>query len=944
VKHVTSRPTHHPAGDPGAPWLVGAAEVVRALSTDAVRGLDESEAAARIERFGKNELDAGEASPAWRKVLAQFQDPLTYLLAAAIAVSLAVWFVEGANGWPIEVLVIAGIVLANGALGYLQEARAEQAVAALKRMAAPMATVVRSGAARTTPASEVVPGDVLLLEEGTAVPADGRLLDAASLQVSEAALTGESEAVLKDAAPLPSAVAIGDRLNMVFGGTSVASGRGRAVVTATGMNTEIGHIARLLGQTQADPTPLQREVRLIGRTLAFAVVLIAAVVVAAIVLTSEIEGASDVVDVLLVGVSLAVAAVPEGLPAVLSVILALGVQRMARERAIVKKLSSVEALGSASVICSDKTGTLTRNEMTVTTVVTSSGVVTLTGSGYRPEGHALTAGRALGEAPADELLRNEVLAVVGGGGLASDAVLQEVEGEWTVRGDPTDGAFLVAEAKLGATATREARFGRLAEAPFTSERKLMSTLHADADRHGLVVLVTKGAPDVLLGRCTHERAAESVRPLSAARKAEILESVDWLADQALRPLAVAYRELPEDEGARSVAAPESYEHGLTFLGAVGIIDPPRPEAARAISDAQAAGIRVLMITGDHPRTALRIATELGLDTRAGSVLTGAELEAINDARLTDLVREVSVYARVAPEHKLRIVRALQADANIVAMTGDGVNDAPALRAADIGVAMGISGTDVTREAADMVLADDNFATIVSAVREGRAIFDNIRTFLRFLLSSNVGEVLTMLLGVLGARLLGLDQTGEAVALPLLATQILWINLLTDTAPALALGLDPPSGDVMRRPPRRLSHRVIDREMQGGIIFVGLVMAVATLVALDLRLPGGFIGGDGDIGQARTMAFTTLVLAQLFNCFNSRSDRASAFGRMFTNRLLWLAIGVALALQAAVVHAPFLQDAFSTVPLSLADWLLCGALASTVLWADEARKLLLRRSA
>jgi calcium-translocating P-type ATPase len=650
------------------------------------------------------------------------------------------------------------------------------------------------------------------------------------------------------------------------------------------------------------------------------------------------------VDVLLVGVSLAVAAVPEGLPAVLSVVLALGVQRMALQRAIVKRLSSVETLGSASVICTDKTGTLTRNEMTISAVVTGSALITLTGTGYRPEGEARIDGRPLGQSDTDRMVFEEVRSVLTGGSLANDAVLREVAGEWTVQGDPTDAAFLVAEAKLGIAEERKARFERVAEAPFTSDRRLMSTLEADGEQDGQMVVVTKGAPDVLLARCVAERVAGEVRGLSESRRAEVLASVEQLADQALRPLAVAYRRLPDDRGiSPSSSLLEELEHGLVYLGMVGIIDPPRAEAAEAIAQAHTAGIRVLMITGDHPRTALRIAGDLGLAQAGARVLTGAEIGALHDKSLQETAAEVSVYARVAPQHKLRIVDALQDQGNVVAMTGDGVNDAPALRAADIGVAMGISGTDVTKEAADMILADDNFATIVAAVREGRGIFANIRTFLRFLLSSNAGEVLTMFLGVMAAGLIGLDDTGEAVAVPLLATQILWINLLTDTAPALALGVDPPPANVMNRPPRRLTDRVIDREMQVGIVFVGLVMAAATLLALDLRLTGGLIDGSGDIDKARTMAFTTLVFAQLYNCFNSRSDRSSALPRIFSNRLLWLAIGASTILQIAVVHVPLLNEAFSTTPLTLADWVICAALASTVLWADELRKLVVRHA-
>ncbi len=534
--------------------------------------------------------------------------------------------------------------------------------------------------------------------------------------------------------------------------------------------------------------------------------------------------------------------------------------------------------------------------------------------------------------------------MLAGGSLANDAVLREDGGEWTVQGDPTEAAFLVAEAKLGATEARRARFERVGEVPFTSERKLMSTHEADVEREGRIDVVTKGAPDVLLARCTHERVASEVRRLTDTRRAEIAADVERLADRALRTLAVAYRPLPDVEpppGSTDEALDswEALERELVYLGMVGIIDPPRPEARVAVGEAQSAGVRILMITGDHPRTAQRIASELGISTVGARVLTGAEIDGLDEEALTRAVRDVAVFARVAPEHKLRIVDALQADGNIVAMTGDGVNDAPALRAADIGVAMGVTGTDVTREAADMVLADDNFATIVAAVREGRAIFANISTFLRYLLSSNIGEVLTMFLGVVGAGLLGLtDRVDSGVAVPLLATQILWINLLTDAAPVLALGVDPPPDDVMARSPRRITDHVIDTEMQVGIGFVGVVMAIVTLVALDLHLPGGLIGGSGNITEARTMAFTTLVLAQLYNCFNARSDRVSAFHQMFANPLLWAAIALSVALQVAVVHVPLLNDAFDTSPLSAGQWAACAALASAVLWTDELRKL------
>ena len=928
-------------GDPPRePWLVDSGTVADRLKTALPTGLTIAEAATRLAERGPNRLDAKPPVPPWRKLLAEFVDPLVFLLLAAVAISLITWALEGADGVPFEAVVIGVILLANAVLGYVQEARAENAVAALQRMAAASSGVMRDGVERRIPALDVVPGDVLLLAEGDSVSADARLLDAASLTVAEAALTGESEPVLKDAAVLTGEVSLGDRLNMVFSGTAVTRGRARAVVTATGMSTEMGRIAGLLGETEDKPTPLQREIDHVGRTLGIGVVVIAAVVMAAILVTSDIQEASDLVDVLLVGVSLAVAAVPEGLPAVLSVVLALGVQRMAARKAIVTKLSSVETLGSASVICSDKTGTLTRNEMTIVRVVTHSGEVDVTGTGYGPEGELVADGHPLDDGP----LRDELRIVLSGGSLANDASLREEDGRWVVLGDPTEAAFLVAERKGGFDAERTIRFHRVAEVPFTSERKLMSTVETDEYHEARRTLITKGAPDVLLARCTHEQVGHDSRPLDDVRRRRILAEVDGLADDALRTLGVAYRPLDATRPGEMGEVGEDVERNLTFAGVVGIIDPPREEAKVAIAEARSAGIRVVMITGDHPRTAARIAVDLGIVDAGSQTVTGSEIDRLDDASFREAVRRTSVYARVAPEHKLRIVDALQADGNIVAMTGDGVNDAPALKRADIGVAMGITGTDVTKEAAKMILADDNFATIVVAVEEGRAIFSNIRKFLRYLLSSNAGEVLTMLLGVLGAGLIGLRDFGGEVAVPLLATQILWINLLTDTAPALAMGVDPPPDDVMARPPRRVSDRVIDREMTLGVVFVGVVMAIVTLLSLDIGLPGGLIEGSGTLEEARTLAFTTLVLAQLFNCFNARSDRVSAFQHLFTNPLLWSAIALSVVLQVAVVYVPFLNDAFETAPLGLTDWLLCTAMASVVLWADELRKLVGRRRA
>jgi magnesium-transporting ATPase (P-type) len=874
-----------------------------------------------------------------RRLLAQLVDPLVLLLVAAVVVSLVVWVVDGTRGLPFDAIVIAVIVVLNAVLGLVQEAKAEHAVAALQRMAAIIATVVRDGREQTVDVRDLVPGDVLLLSEGDAVPADGRVLEAAALAVSEASLTGESVPVLKSGDPTAIDTPVAERTSMVHGGTAVVSGRGRVVVTATGMASQVGTVARLLNSTEQPATPLQREVDRVGRILLWSVVVIALVVMAAVWITSDIRTASDVVDVLLLGISLAVAAVPEGLPAILSVVLALGVQRMARQQAIVKRLSSVETLGSASVICTDKTGTLTRNEMTVLAVVTPSGRTDVTGTGYVPEGELWVAGVPIGEAPGD--VSAEVRRVLTTGALANDALLERVDGVWSWRGDPTEIALLAAALKL---APELPRARRLAELPFTAERKLMSVVAPGVDDgldHVGPVLVTKGAPDVLIGLCEHVRVGSGTADLDAETRQQLLGSVDGLADEGLRTLAMAYRPLDSRQVWASGDVVEM-ERDLVYLGLVGIMDPPRPEAAPAIEQAQRAGVRVLMITGDHPGTASRVAMDLGLGEPPMHAISGQELDQLDDDGLHERVRDVNVYARVAPEHKLRIVSALQRRGAVVAMTGDGVNDAPALRAADIGVAMGLTGTEVTKAAADLVLADDNVATIVAAVREGRSSFADIRAFLRYLLSSNAGEVLTMLLGALGASVLGLTGHGEAVAVPLLATQILWINLLTDTGPALAMGLDPPPDDVMRRPPRRPTDRIIDRTMLTGVLVVGLVMAATTLLALDLRLPGGLVEGHGTLDEARTMAFTTLVLAQLFNCFNSRSDRTSAFHRLLTNGWLWRAVGLSLALQVAVVQLPWLGSAFGTVPLPLDDWLTCLCLASGVLWADELRKVVTRR--
>jgi P-type Ca2+ transporter type 2C len=816
------------AGSPGDiddASVIGADAVAAALEVDVDTGLSAQEAARRLARNGSNELRATPRAPAWRRVLAQFQDPLIYLLLAAVAVALVAWWVEGRVGWPVDATVIAAVVLLNGVIGHVQEAKAQNAVAALAKMTAATAGVLRDGKPQRVPSAELVRGDVLVLAEGDVVGADARLLQATTLRVQEAALTGESEAVLKDIATLSQPAALGDQLDMVFKGTAVAQGTGRAVVTATGMDTQMGEVAALLEATAPEPTPLEKEVARIGRTLGLAVVVIAIVVVGTILFISEIRNAADVVHVLLLGVSLSVAAVPEGLPAILAVVLALGVQRMAKHHAIVKNLSSVETLGSASVICSDKTGTLTRSEMTIERVMTASGDVRVSGVGYAPVGQVRQVEHAGAELAAGPL-RDEAIVVLSGGSLAGNADLRQAPGgEWEIHGDPTEAAFLVAERKLGVTERRRQRFERVAEIPFTSERKMMSSIERDHEQGDALVLVTKGAPDVLLQRCTRARVGMDVVALDDALRARIGADVDTLTDAALRTLAVAYRPLDAGEEAQGN---DTMERELIFVGTVGIIDPPRPEAALAIKEARRAGIRVIMITGDHPRTAARIAADLGITEPGAAALSGVELDALDESAFKEAVRKTSVFARVAPAHKLRIVAALQADGHIVAMTGDGVNDAPALKAADIGVAMGITGTEVTKEAAKMILADDNFATIVQAVREGRAIFANIRKFLSYLLSSNMGEVLTVFFGVVGAGVLGLAGSdagaSHAVVLPLLATQILWINLVTDSGPALAMGVDPSIGDVMTHPPRRRDARVIDMRMWSSVIQIGAVGA------------------------------------------------------------------------------------------------------------------------
>ena len=955
------------------PSLAEAQTVAQSLGVNLNTGLSQAEAQRRLEQYGPNELASAPPVPKWKKFLEQFKDPLVYLLLAATGISLIAWFIEKANtvagaeggeALPFDAIVIVLILIVNAVLGYIQESKAEQAVEALSQMTAPQTNVLRDGAIQRINTTDVVPGDVIVLGEGDSVSADGRLFAAASLRVAEASLTGESVPVGKKTDRLEQAKALGDRANMVFNGTSVTQGTGRAIVTGTGMSTQVGKIAGLLQATEEDDSPLQKEMNYVSKILGIAVCIIAVVVLVALAITEGFNDIHDVIDSLLLAVSLAVAAVPEGLAAILTVVLALGVQRMAMHNAIVKKLHSVETLGSASVICSDKTGTLTRNEMTVERVVTPSGEVQFTGTGYKPEGRLVVAQTPHGTTPELDVVSAEAKATLAVGALANDGELRENNGVWEAVGDPTEVSLIVGARKVHAD-RKFSNYSRIGEIPFTSERKRMSIVAQDNADAGKVTVFSKGAPDVLLGYCDRIAVGGAVRPMTEGDRQQILATVERLSSEAYRTLGQAYRPL----GSASLADVEGIilnsagqvadiaeqsdvlENDLIWVGMVGIIDPPRTEVRDSVAEAHRAGIRTVMITGDHPLTAARIATDLGIIEPGGKAMTGSQLDTLPDeAALDKVTSQISVYARVAPEHKLKIVESLQRQGNIVAMTGDGVNDAPAVKTADIGVAMGITGTEVTKQSAKMILADDNFSTIVAAVREGRGIFDNIKKFLRYLLSSNVGEVFTVFGGVMLAGFLGITQPGtQGVTVPLLATQLLWINLLTDAAPALAMGVDPSTDDVMKRKPRRLTDRVIDAEMWGDIIFIGVIMAAVTLIGMDMHLAGGLftdrsveaVGHEAQMTEARTMGFTILVFAQMFNALASRSHEQSVFVGLFANKWLWGAIGVSVVLQLMVIYVPFLNTAFGTVPLSAGAWVECIGLALFVLVASELRKCVLR---
>ncbi|QWG24240.1 cation-translocating P-type ATPase [Bradyrhizobium sediminis] len=934
--------------------------IVSALGSDTARGLSGPEAQRRLDRYGPNQLKSAPETPWWRRLIEQFQNFLVIILLVATVISGIEWLLQDPRetALPYEAIVILAIVALNAMLGYFQEARAERSVRALMALAAPESTVIRDGERQRIPARDIVPGDIVLVEAGDKIPADARIVESANLHVDEAALTGESVPVTKEPQPIDVDVGLGDRRNMLFASTVATYGRGRAVIVATGMATQVGRIAGLLEAAEKEPTPLQQELDRTGKRLSAIMLGICAVVFATGLLSSPVLNLNAILSLFLFAVALAVAAIPEALPAIVTVGLSLGVRRMAAANAIVRKLPAVETLGAATVICSDKTGTLTRNEMTVRAIFTAGTLVEVGGSGYIPEGGFSIDGAALGEASP---VRHAVAQTLRAAALANDAALVHSEDRWRVQGDPTEGALIVAARKLGIGESDLARFPRIAEIPFTSERKRHTTVHLDPGNPGVLRVFVKGAPEILFAKSRFAWEDGKPATLTEQRRAGLSARNEALAGQALRTLAIATRAIPaaalgiDPQAAAAgklpsaIELPDSIEDDLVLLGLVGMIDPPRAEAMAAVAVAKRAHIRTVMITGDHPATAEAIARELEIFEPGTRTVTGVNLRGMSDAELDATVEQVRVFARVDPEHKLRIVGALQRGGHIVAMTGDGINDAPALKTANIGVAMGITGTDVSKEAADMVLTDDNFASIVKAIEEGRGIYDNIQKYLIYLLSTNSGELLTMFAGVMLAGVLGLVSADSGLFLPLLAVQLLWINLITDGPPALALGIDPKDHDVMMRHPRRRGSGVLLTEDWIRLACVGLLMTAGTLAVLDAYYPGGlftlFATGAApnvaDEARARTMAFTTLMLFQLFDVYNCRSRRRSAFDGLFENKWLILAVAFSLFTHVLVIYVPVLQAAFHTVALSAPDWLVATGIAATLLIGMELAKLILR---
>ncbi len=878
-------------------WYSLSEQAVLARLASAREGLPAMQAAQRLQDWGANELPSADRVAPLAILAGQFKNVLVLILLAATALSLFL-------GHTAESLVIGVIIVFATLLGFVQEYRAERAIEALRSMAAPTARVLRSGQEVTVAARTVVPGDIIVLATGDKIPADARLLEAVNLKTDESALTGESLPVDKEcvelaATPLP----VAERRNLAHSGTVVSHGRGYGVVVATGTATEFGKITGLLKSIPPGKTPLQENLDRVGRALGIA----ALVVVTTIVVVGLLRGA-PLLEMFIFGIALAVAVVPEALPAVVTISLALGVRRMVRRNALIRRLPTVETLGSTSVICTDKTGTLTRNEMTVREIWADTRLTEVGGTGYLRSGDFRRAGEPVG---ADDALDEALRAAV----LASDAELRQDQDRWHIRGDPTEGAVLVAAAKRGLhPAELRRRYTRFAEIPFSSESKRMTTLHRDAS--GSVFACAKGAPEIILASCSSLNTADGLRPLDAELAQVVRDAADAMASNALRVIAVAKK--PD-------ATIDDAEQDLVLLGLVGMIDPPRAEAKQAITVCREAGIEPIMITGDHPATAEAVARDLGI-LRNGRLVNGLELETLSDAELKVSVKDIQVYARVSPEHKLRVVDAWQAHRHVVAMTGDGINDAPALKKADVGIAMGVTGTDVSKEAADMTLTDDNFASIVGAVEEGRGIFGNIKKYLMYLLSSNIGEI-----GLIaGATLAGMP-------LPLTAVQILYVNLATDGLPALALSVDPADPDVMRRPPRDPRAGLFTARVVTLMLVGGFWSALANLGLFAWVLASG-----RPLSQAMAMTFITLVLIQFFKAYSFRSEFHSVFTGLLSNRWLNLAILWELAVLFVVVYLPPLQAPFGTFDLSPADWLIAAGVAASVVPALEIAKRILRR--
>lgn len=839
-------------------------------------GISEEEAKVRLKTYGRNELREKKKIPLWLKFLNQFKSPLIFILLLAIVVSAIL-------GELIDALVISAIVLMNAILGLVQEERAEKALQALKKMAVPKTLVIREGKIKEINSTEVVPGDVIVLSAGNKVPADARIISSFNLMTDEAPLTGESVPVEKSVDALEEAVSLGERRNMVFSGTTVTYGRGEAVVVSTGMSTEIGKIATLLEETEKEATPLQRNLDQVGKVLALMVLGICVVVF----LVGILRGA-PILFMLLLSISLAVAAIPEGLPAVVTIVLALGTQRMAQRGAIIRHLPAVETLGSTSIICSDKTGTMTMNEMTVEYLVTARGEYKITGRGYEPKGEIIGGEGRLQNLPSD--LETLVIAA----SLNTDAHLVKEGDRWEIRGDPTEGALVVLSNKLGLIKDELLKnYKRVNEVPFTSERKMMTTVY---EKDGSLFAFSKGAPDILIHNCTKIQRGSEVDPLLEEGKKVILKKNERMARKGLRVLGVAYKPL-KDKG-------EDPEKDLIFLGLVGMRDAAREEVKEAIAVCRKAGIKPVMITGDHLLTAVAIGSELGLIQKEMEAIAGEELSQLSPEELLQKAPSLSIFARVSPEDKVRILDAYQHLGHVVAMTGDGINDAPALKQANIGVAMGITGTDVSKEAADMVLTDDNFATIVKAVEEGRTIYANIKKFISFLLSCNLAEVLAVFFGFL------LFPAREPILTP---AQILWMNLVTDGFPALALGVDPPEKGVMEQKPRSKKTGIFTKRVLWRLGISALLMAVSTLLAFVFGLKHSVIKGE-------TMAFTTMVILELLYSFYSRSDRLPGWKLgLTTNKYLIWAVISSFLLQVLIVYTPGISGAFGTFPLNLTDW-------------------------